>query len=67
MVMGGDSCSEGRGFESQHHIPDGHFSHLIVVKIVMLFEKTKINEKEAGDGPFKKSLLPMSILSVCLG
>ena len=34
VVMGGDSCSEGRGFESQHHILDGHFSHLFVVKIL---------------------------------
>ena len=25
VVMGGGSCSEGRGFESQHHILDGHF------------------------------------------
>ena len=24
MVMGGDSCSEGRGFESEHFILDGH-------------------------------------------
>ena len=54
MVMGRDSCSKGCGFKSQHHILDGHFSHLFVVKIVMLFEKTKINGKEAGDGPFKK-------------
>ena len=53
VVMGGDSCSKGRGFESQRRILDGHFSHLLVVKIVM-FEKTKINEKEAGEGPFKK-------------
>ena len=52
--MGGDSCSEGRGFKYQYSILDGHFSHLFVVKIVTLFEKTKINEKEAGDGPFKK-------------
>ena len=37
VVMGGDSCSEGRGFESQHRILDGHFSHLFVVKIVMMF------------------------------
>ena len=48
MVMRGDSCSEGRGFKSPHCKLDGHFSHLFVVKIVMLFEKTKINEKEAG-------------------
>ena len=27
------------------------FSHLFVVRIVM-FEKTKINEKETEDGPF---------------
>ena len=31
------------------------FSHLIVVKFVMLVSKTKINQKEAGEGPFKKS------------
>ena len=30
--MGGDSCSTGREFESQHRILDGHFSHLFVVK-----------------------------------
>ena len=34
MVMGGDSCTEGRGFESQHHILVGHFSQIFVVKIV---------------------------------
>ena len=33
MVMGGDSCSEGDGFESQHHILDGNFSHYFVVRI----------------------------------
>ena len=35
VVMGGDSCSKGRGFKFQHRILDGHFSHLFVVKIVM--------------------------------
>ena len=47
VVMGGDSLAKGRGFESHHHILDGHniFSHIFVVKI---------NEKEAEDGPFKK-------------
>ena len=35
VVMGGDSCFKGCGFESQHLIPDGHFSRLIVVKFVM--------------------------------
>ena len=34
-------------------ILDGHFSHLFVAKIVKsLFQKTKINGKEAGDGQF---------------
>ena len=46
MVMVGDSCSKGRGFKSQHHILEGHFSHLFVVKLVLY--KTKINQKEAG-------------------
>ena len=32
VVMGGDSCSKDREFESQHHILDGQFSHLFVVK-----------------------------------
>ena len=35
FVKGVDSCSEGRGFESQHHILDGHFPQILVVKIVM--------------------------------
>ena len=34
VFMGDDSCSEGRGFESQHCIPDVRFSHLFVVRIV---------------------------------
>ena len=37
MVVGGSSCSEGHGFESQHCILDGHFSHIFVVKTVMMF------------------------------
>ena len=35
MVMGGDSSSDGRGFESQDCIFSRHFSHLFVVKIEM--------------------------------
>ena len=31
--MGGDSRSEGRGFESRCRILDGHFFTLIVVKL----------------------------------
>ena len=51
MVMGGDSCAEGCGFKSQHHILNGHFCTFICCKIAM----SKVNEKEAGDGPFKKN------------
>ena len=35
MVMGGDSHSKGHEFEFQHHILDGNFPHLFVVRIVM--------------------------------
>ena len=47
--------SKGRGFESRRCILDGHniFSHIFVVKIVM-FENTKIKEKEVENGPFFK-------------
>ena len=34
--MGGDLCSEGRGFESKHHILDVKSSNVY-------FKKTKIN------------------------
>ena len=54
--MGGDSCPEGFGFESQHHILDGHFSHYLMYKVQCLFEKIIINEKEAGDDPFLKKV-----------
>ena len=37
VFMGRDSRSEGRGFESRHCILDGRFSHIFVVKIVMMF------------------------------
>ena len=35
MVMGGNSCSKGREFKSQHCILDGHFLYIFVIKIVM--------------------------------
>ena len=42
MVMGRYSCHGGRGFESQHCILDGHFSHIFAIKIVRcLFEMTE--------------------------
>ena len=53
VVMGGDSHSEGCGFESRLHILDGHFSHIFVVKICnVCLKRPKINEKGAGVGPF---------------
>ena len=58
MVMEDDSCLRGLGLESRCHILDGHdiFSHRFVVKnCIVSLKRLKINEKEAGDGPFKKS------------
>ena len=47
--------SVARGFVSRHHILEGHFSHIFVVKIVLwcFIKKTKINEER---GTFFKSL-----------
>ena len=50
MVMGGDSRSRGHGFESWRRILDGH-DHFYKNCIVYL-KIPKINEKEAGVGPF---------------
>ena len=45
VVMGGDSCTEGRGFDSHLHVLDGYISHILVAKNVMFVWK------EAGCGP----------------
>lgn len=53
--MGGDLYYEGLRFESQDRKLDVHFSHLLFRKKLFgrFFEKDpKINEKEAGEGPF---------------
>ena len=51
--MGGDSRSKGCGFESQHRVLDGHFSHIFVLKICnVCLKRPKMNEKEAGVGRF---------------
>ena len=55
VIMGGDSCSEGPGFESQHRILDGHFSHLFAVKIVMFVWKDENKLKRGRGCPFKKT------------
>ena len=54
MVMEGDPCPIGCGFESQHSILDGHFFHINLLKKLYCFFEEKRKEKEAGDGPFKK-------------
>ena len=58
MVLGRDSRSEGRGFESRHCILNGHFFTYICCKNCnVCLNRPKINEKEAGVGPFfKKSM-----------
>ena len=59
MVMGGDSCSKGREFESQHRILDGHFFTFICCKNCnMYLKKAKINGKEAGVSPFLTIICP---------
>ena len=53
MVLGDDSCSKGRGFESRHHILDGHvFTFICCKNCIVCLKRPKINEKEAGVGPF---------------
>ena len=51
LVMGEDSGPGGFGFKSQHHILDGHFLHLFVVKIVMFVWKDKNKWKRGRGGP----------------
>ena len=50
VVMGRESRSEGRGFESRHYILDGHFSHIFVVKIVMIFVWKDQNQTKNRQG-----------------
>ena len=47
MVMGDESGSKGRGFESRRRLLDGHFSHLFVVKNV-LFARKDENKRKRG-------------------
>ena len=49
VVLGDDSCSKGRGFESRHHILDGHvFTFICCKNCIVCLKRPKINEKEAG-------------------
>ena len=66
VVMGSNLQSKGCRFESQHCVLDGHF-YIIFVKIVMfVLKRPKINEKEARDGPFQKTLMPINLFSLHL-
>ena len=54
VVMGGDSCPEGCGFESKQHILDGIYPIYLVVKFIMgFFRKTKNKQKRGWDGQLK--------------
>ena len=56
VVMGDNSCSEGREFESWRHVLNGQFFTLICCKnCIVYLKRPKINEKEAGAGPFKNN------------
>ena len=55
VVTNDDSCSKGCGFEYRRRILDGHFFTLICCKnCIVCLKRPKINEKDAGVGPFKK-------------
>ena len=62
--MGGDSCSGGRGFESWYCILDGYncFHIYLLSEMECLFDKTKINKKEAEDGLFYKKTYRLCFL-----
>ena len=64
--MGGESCSEGCGFESQHCILDGHFSHIFVVKIVMFVWKDENKLKRGRGWPFFNSFSQIENLKLTL-
>ena len=53
---GENSCSRGPGFESQRCILDGYFFTFICCKnCIVCLKRPKINEKEAGVGPFLRN------------
>ena len=64
MVMGRDSRSEGRGFESWHRIMDGHFFTYISYKNCIVYLKKTKNKRKRGWGwpIFLKKIGNMSIV-----
>ena len=65
MVMDDNSCSKGCGFESQCRILDEHYFTLICCKnCIVCLKRPKINEKEAGVGPFFKASIPPPMIQI---
>ena len=58
VVIGGDSCWEGCGFETLHRILDGNFFTLICCKICndVCLKRPKINIKRGRGWPILKTL-----------
>ena len=59
VVMGDNSCSKGRGFESQWYCHTGwtfltFFTLICCKNCIVCLKRPKMNEKEAGVGPFLK-------------
>ena len=57
--MRDDSCVKGCRFDSRHCLLDGltFFTFICCKKLYRLFEKTEINDKEAGVGPFLEKMI----------
>ena len=51
VVMGGGLRSEGGEFKSLHHVLDGHFSLLFVVRILMFVWKDESKQKRGRGWP----------------
>ena len=69
MVIGRDSHSKGCGFKSRHHMLDGHFfTYYCCKNCNVCLKRSKINEKEAGVGPFKQNHnLEQCCITDCIG
>ena len=57
MVMGGDSRSEGREFESEHRILVGHFFTLMCCNVCL--KKTEHKRKRGRGWPIFKKILEL--------
>ena len=65
VVMGGDSCSKGCGYESRRLILDGHdiFTLICCQNCIVCLKRLKINEKRGWSWPiFYKKYWPNCIV-----